>query len=108
MEMWQGSQNLHKTQKESHAHNEQMTVVGYIFDTEEMVEVSRSNIQYDGVAAFKLPERSPVLPAFSAKDLPEGSTQLLNVHQIKQINHNPAKSDDNNTPESISNNKNLA
>jgi hypothetical protein len=28
--MWQGSQNLHATQKKSHAQNKQMTTIGYI------------------------------------------------------------------------------
>jgi hypothetical protein len=66
LEMWQGSQNLHTTQEESRGHNEQMTVVGYISNTKEMVKVSRSNVQHDGAAAFKLSERSPVPPALSA------------------------------------------
>jgi len=30
LEMWQGRQNLRDTQKESRAHNKQMTPVGYI------------------------------------------------------------------------------
>jgi hypothetical protein len=33
LEMWQGSQNLHATQKESRISNQQMTTVGYISDT---------------------------------------------------------------------------
>jgi len=37
LEMWQGSQNLCATQKESRAQNKQMTAVGYISDTEESV-----------------------------------------------------------------------
>jgi len=39
-EMWQGSQNLCATQKESRAQNKQMTTVGYISDTEEIVKSS--------------------------------------------------------------------
>jgi len=37
LEMCQGSQNLRATQKESHARIKQMTAVGYISDTEEIV-----------------------------------------------------------------------
>jgi len=38
LEMWQGSQNLRTTQKESRAQDKQMTAVGYISDTEESVK----------------------------------------------------------------------
>ena len=34
LEMWQGSQNLRVTEKESCAHDNQMTAVGYISDKE--------------------------------------------------------------------------
>jgi len=37
LEMWQGNQNLHATQKESHAQNKQRIAAGYISDTEEIV-----------------------------------------------------------------------
>jgi hypothetical protein len=37
LEMWQGSQNLCATQKESRSQNKQMTAVGYILDTEEII-----------------------------------------------------------------------
>jgi len=40
LEMWQGSQNLRATQKKSCAQNKKMTAVGYISDTEEIVNVS--------------------------------------------------------------------
>ena len=56
LEMWQGSQNLHATQKGSRAQTKQMTTVGYISDTEEIINASWSNFQHDGVAAFKLSE----------------------------------------------------
>ena len=42
LEMWQGSQNLRGTQKESWAQNKQMTAVGYISDTEEILNASWS------------------------------------------------------------------
>jgi hypothetical protein len=79
LEMWQGSQNLRATQKECHAQNKQMTAVGYISDTAEIVKAFWSNFQHDGAAAFKLSEISPVPPALCAKDLPGGRTQVLNV-----------------------------
>jgi len=59
-----------------------MTAVGYILDTEELVKASWSLFQHDGAAPFKLSEKSPVPPVLSAKDLPAGPTQLLNVRQI--------------------------
>jgi len=102
LEMWQGSQNLHAAQKESRAQNKQMTAVEYISDTEESVKASLSLFQHDGAAAFKLSERSPLPPALSAKDLPGGQTQILNVHQIQRSNRHPVESDDDSAPESLS------
>jgi hypothetical protein len=52
--MWQGGQNLHDTQKEFCAQVMQMTVVGYISDTEEIVKASCPLFQHYGAAAFKL------------------------------------------------------
>jgi len=100
-EMWQGSQNLHATQMESRAQNKQLTAVGYISDTEEIIKASWSLFQYDGAAAFKLSERSPLPPALSAKDLPGGRTQIFNVRQILRINRHPVESDEDSTPERI-------
>jgi len=102
LEMWQSSQNLRATQKESGAQNKQMTAIGYISDTEESIKASWLLFQHDGAAAFKLSERSPLPPAFSAKDLPGGRTQILNVRQIRRINRHPVESDDAIAPESIS------
>jgi len=62
LEIWQGSQNLWATQKESHAQNQQMTAIWYILHTEEIVKASWSLFQHDGAAAFKLSEKSPVPP----------------------------------------------
>ena len=81
-EMWQGRHNLRGTQEESRAQNMQMTAVGYILDTEEIVNASWSLFQHDGVAGCKLSERSPLPPPFSAKDLPGGRTQILIVRRI--------------------------
>jgi len=79
LEMSQGSENLHATQKESHTQNIQRTAVRCISDTDEIVRVSWSLFQHDGTAAFKLSERSALPPPLSAKDLPGGRTQVLNV-----------------------------
>jgi len=72
LEMWQGSQNQHATQKESLTQNMQMTAVGYISDAEQIVKESWSNFQQNGAAAFESSARSPVPPALSAKDLAGG------------------------------------
>jgi len=79
-----------------------MTAVGYISDTEEIVKSSWSLFQHDGAAAFTLSERSPLLPALSAKDLPGRRTQILNVRHIRRINGHPVKSDEDSTTECIS------
>jgi len=76
LEMWHDSQTLRATQKESRAQIKQVTAVGYISDTEEIVKASWSNFHHDGAAAFKISEKSPVPPALTAKDLPGGRTQL--------------------------------
>jgi len=100
-EMWQRSQNLSATQHKSRAQNKQMTAVGYIADPDEIVQASWSLFQHDGVAAFELSERSPSPPALSAKDLPEGGIQILNIHRIRRMNHQPVDSDGYSTPETI-------
>ena len=106
LEMWQGSRKLCATQKESLTQNKQMTAIGYISDIEEIVKASWSHFQHDGAAAFKLSERSPLPPALSAKDLPGGRTQILNVRRIWRINCYPVESDKDSTPESISDSEN--
>jgi len=70
-----------------------MTAVGFISDIEEIIKVSWSNFQHDGVAAFKLSERLPLLAASSAKVLPGGGNQELNARRIKRMEHHPAESD---------------
>jgi len=107
LEMWQGSQNLHATQNESHAQNKQMTAVGYISDTEEIIEASWSNFQHAGAAAFKLSVWSTLPPAVSAKDLPGVQTQVLNVLQIKRIHCHQVESDEDSAPGRISDSQNL-
>jgi hypothetical protein len=102
LEMWQGSQNLRATQKESGDQNKQMTAVGYISDPQDIVKASWSLFQHDGVAAFKLSERSPLPPTLSAKELPGGRTQILNVRRIRRMNRQPVESDEDSAPENIS------
>jgi len=102
LEMWQGSQNLHATQNESHIQNKPMTDVGYTLDTEEIVNASWSLFQHDGAAAFKLSDRSPLPPPLSGKDLHGGRTQILNVRRIRRINCHLVESDDESAPESVS------
>ena len=106
LEMRQGSQNLRATQKESHAQNKQMTAVGYISDTEDIINASWSNFQHDGAAGYELSERLPLQPALSAKNLPGGRTQVFIVHLIKSIAPHPAESDEDSAPRCISDTEN--
>jgi hypothetical protein len=69
----------------------QMTAIGFISDNPVIITACWSLFQHDGAAAFKLSERSPLPPALSAKDLPGGQTQILNVHQIRRINRPPVE-----------------
>jgi len=104
--MWPYCQNLRATQKVSHSQNKQMTAVGYIADTEEIIKASLILIQHDGVAPLKFSERSPVPPALSAKNLPRGWTQILTVCWIRRINNQQVKCDDGGAHDSISDTKN--
>jgi len=99
--MWQGSQNLCSTKKESRAQIKMLTAVRYILDTEEIVKASWSPFQHDGAAAFKLCERSPLPPPLPGKDLPGGRTEILNVRRKQRINPDPVESDEDRAPESI-------
>jgi hypothetical protein len=101
LDMWQASQNLCATQKESQAQDKQITALGYISDTEEIVKASWSLFQHDGAAAFKLAEWSPLPPPFSVKDLPGGQTQILNIRQIRRIIHRAIERDEDSSPECI-------
>jgi hypothetical protein len=82
LEMWQGSQTLRATQMECCSQNQQMTAIGYISDTEQIIQASLMNFHYNTVATFKLLENLPVPPALSAKNLPGGRTQVLNICQV--------------------------
>jgi hypothetical protein len=83
-----------------------MTAVGYISDNEEIVKASWSCFEGDGAAAFTLSEKSHVLPAVSANDLPGGRTQILNVRQISLVNCHPAECDEDSSPESFADTEN--
>jgi hypothetical protein len=54
LEMWQVSQILCPTQKESCAQNQQISATGYNANIKEIIKASWSNFQFRGVAAFKL------------------------------------------------------
>jgi len=102
-EMWQGSQNIHATLTASCGQNKQMTAVGYIAHTKQVIKASWSNFQHHGVAALTLSDKSPLPPAVSGKDIHGGQTPVLTVRLIKRLNHHPVTSDDDNAHESISN-----
>ena len=106
LEMWEDSQNLDATQKESCTQNKRTIAMRYIFNTEEIIKASRSLFQLDGAAACQLSTRSPLPPALSAKGLPGGPTQVLNVHWIGIIDRHPGGSEEDRAPESISDTKN--
>jgi len=84
-----------------------MTAVEYISDSEVIVKASWSNFEHNGVAAFKLSERSPLPPAVSAKDFPGGRNQVLNAHQIQRTDPHAAESDEASALESIVDTENL-
>jgi len=86
--------------------NKQMTAIGYISYTEEIIKAIWSNCQHDHAAAFKLNKMSPVPPELSAKDLPGGRTEVLNVQQIQRIHFPRAESDEDCAHESISDTEN--
>jgi hypothetical protein len=83
-----------------------MTAVGHISPTEEIIKASWANFHHDGAAALKLSEKSPVLPALSANDLPGGRSQVLNISRIRRIDWRPAETDQDSAPDSISGTKN--
>jgi len=101
LEMWQGSQNLCTTLNKSLAQKKHMTAVGYISNLEQMIKASWLHFQHDGAAAFKLPERSPLPPASSAKNQPRRWTQIFNACWLRRIDHHPVKIDYNCAPEII-------
>jgi hypothetical protein len=52
LEMWQGSQNLRSTQKESRSKHKLMAAIGYDFNTEEITKVSWLLFHPDDAAVF--------------------------------------------------------
>jgi len=99
--MWQGSENLRATQKESRARNKQLTAVRYISNIEEIVNTSWLNIQHDGAAVSKLSESTPLPQAFSAKYIAGRQTQQFNGRPISIFDGHPAKSHQDSAPFSL-------
>jgi len=99
--MRQGSQIQRARQMESGVQNKQMTAIGYILDTEDILKASWSLSQYDVAAACKFSERSTLQPALSAMDLPGGCTQIFNICPLRKINHHPVESDEPSLSESL-------
>jgi len=87
--------------KISNSHKE-MATIGYISDTGEILKTSWWQFQHECAAEFKLSERSPVLPALFAKNLPGGQPKILYVLRIRIIDHHTVIRADANAPESIS------
>jgi len=106
LEMWQGSQNLCATQKESCTENELMNVVRYITGTQEIIKATWSRFEHDGVAALKSLVSSPLPPALSAKNLPAEQTKVFNVRWVNWIDHHSSESDEVRAAEGISNTNN--
>ena len=90
LEMWQGSENLHATQKTSRAQNKQITDMGYISDTEETVKESWSAFKHDSVAGCKITEKSYSPLYLLQIDLPGGKIKVLHMYRIHRINHHPS------------------
>jgi len=68
--MWQGSQNLRAAQKKSCTQNKQMTAMGYISDTEEIINASWSLFQHDGAAALKIVTKISIATSFVSEEPP--------------------------------------
>jgi hypothetical protein len=88
--------------EKSRPQNKHLTAGRYISDNEQIIKASLSNFQHDGVAAYKVSEQSPMRPALSAKNLPGGQTEVLNVHRIKRLDGHPAQSTKDSSTASIS------
>jgi hypothetical protein len=101
LEMWQGSHYIRVTKKDFRAQTMQMITMVYISNTDDIVKASWLLFQHNGAAAFKLSEQSPLPPAWTAKDLLGGRTQMLDVRRNRWINRDPVASDGDIAPESI-------
>jgi len=77
-------------------------MVEYISETQVIVKASLSPIQHAGAAAFKMSKRSPLPTPVSLKDIPGKPTQIFNVSRIRRINCHPVNSDEDSTPQGIS------
>jgi hypothetical protein len=83
-----------------------MKAIQFISATEEIGNTSWSLFQREGAAAFTLAERSPLPTALSTKDLSGGETQILNLYQIRRINHHAVEIDQDRAPKCISDTEN--
>jgi len=101
LDMWLGNENLHATWQQSPAQYMLMTMGSYISDTAAIVQASWSPFRHDGAAAFTLSEPSPLPPAVSAKDLPGGETEMINVPRSGRINRHAVTIDKDCITESI-------
>ena len=104
--MWQGSQYIRATQRESPVQNKQMTAIWYVSDTEMIIKASWSPFQHNGAAEFTWSERLPLPPALSSTDLSAWPIQLSNVSQITRLDHHPVQSDEDSKWEIISDTEN--
>jgi hypothetical protein len=71
-----------------------LTAIGYIPHTEENVNAFRLNFQHNGAATNQFSPRPPVPPAFTAKDLAGGQTQVLNVRLFRTMDHHSVECDE--------------
>jgi hypothetical protein len=106
LEMGQGSQNLYATQKAVRTQNKQMTAIGYVSDTADIIQASWSLFQHNDAAAFKLSERSPLPKAVPKRDVPGEPTQILKVRRRLRLNCHPIESDQDSVLESVLGTKN--
>jgi len=102
LEMWQGSKNLRATLKESGALTKQMTAVGYISDTKEIINASWSLFQYDGPAAFNLPKDLLCRHLCLQRTYREDKLIIIYVCRIRRINGHPVESDKDTEPDGVS------
>src|ERR1700749_1030580 len=82
LDMWDGSQKLRRMQQEARAQNSEMTAMGYISDTDEMVDAGWESFKHDGATAFKVIEQNSGLPtSLPHSELLHGKTKVLKVRQ---------------------------
>jgi len=102
LEMRQCSQNLRATQKESRAQNNQMTAIGYISDTEEIVKYPGHSFNMMVRLYLNCQNDHTCHHLCLQMNLPGGRTQILNVRRIRRINRHQVESDEDSAPAGIS------